>query len=285
MRQWRNECHRVFGDRLINETDVNLVQGEIIPGLIRQHFKDTEEEVLASPLFYGDFRLSEPDGDGEDPRLYEDLGSVENVKEKLEFFLSEYNDEKKPMDLVLFNDALEHLTRIHRVLRFPKGSALLVGFGGSGKQSLTRLATYVASYDIYRLNLTRTYGHDEFKEDLRNLYKVVLKQPKVFMFTDSDVADEGFLELLNNILTIGMVPSLFPEEDKDQLCSPLDGEIRRKKLPETKDFRWGYFVQRARENLHIVLCMSPAGDALRIRCRSFPGLVSNTAIDWFQPWP
>lgn len=113
----------------------------------------------------------------------------------------------------------------------------------------------------------------------------MLKQPKTFMFTDSDVADEGFLELINNILTIGMVPSLFPEEEKDGLCSPLDGEIRRKKLPETKDFRWNYFVTRARENIHICLCMSPAGDTLRIRCRSFPGLVSNTQIDWFFPWP
>ena len=227
-------------------------------------------------MFYGDFMQSEPGEVAEDPRLYEDFVTVEKVKEKLEFFLSEYNDEKKAMDLVLFNDALQHLTRIHRVIRFPKGSALLVGFGGSGKQSLTRLATYVASYDIFRLNLTRTYGTEDLKEDLRSLYKMVLKQPKTFMFTDADVADEGFLELINNILTIGMVPSLFPEEEKDGLCSPLDAEMRRKKLPETKDFRWGYFVNRARENIHICLCMSPAGDALRIRCRSFPGLVSNT---------
>ena len=285
VRLWRNECHRVFGDRLINNIDSNLVQEEIIPGLIRQHFKDTEEEVMQPNLFFGDFALSEPGGEAEDPRLYEDFCSVDKVKEKLEFFLSEYNDEHKMMDLVLFTDALQHLTRIHRVIRFPKGSALLVGFGGSGKQSLTRLATYVAAYDIFRLNLTRTYGQEDLKEDLRNLYKLVLKQPKTFLFTDADVADEGFLELLNNILTIGMVPSLFPEEEKDGLCSPLDAEMRRKKLPETKDFRWNYFVTRARENLHICLCMSPAGDSLRIRCRSFPGLVSNTQIDWFFPWP
>ena len=79
------------------------------------------------------------------------------------------------MDLVLFSDALEHLTRIHRVIRFPKGSALLVGYGGSGKQSLTRLATYVAGFDIFRLNLTRSYAVEDFKEDLRSLYKIVVK--------------------------------------------------------------------------------------------------------------
>ena len=94
------------------------------------------------------------------------------------------------MDLVLFTDALEHLTRIHRVIRFPKGCALLVGYGGSGKQSLTTLATFFAGYDVFRLSLTRSYGIEEYKVDLQNLYKVVLKKPKTFMFTDADVADD-----------------------------------------------------------------------------------------------
>lgn len=37
--------------------------------------------------------------------------------------------------------------------------------------------------------------------------------------------------------------------------------------------------------MHILMCMSPAGDTLRIRCRNFPGLISNTLVDWFFPWP
>jgi dynein heavy chain len=93
------------------------------------------------------------------------------------------------------------------------------------------------------------------------------------------------LELINNILTIGMVPGLFPEEEKDGLVQPLDDEMRKQKLPETKEFRFNYFVTRARERLHIVLSMSPAGEALRVRCRNFPGLISNTIVDWFFPWP
>lgn len=61
--------------------------------------------------------------------------------------------------------------------------------------------------------------------------------------------------------------------------------IRRDDCPENEEAKWAYFVNHCRDNLHIVLAMSPAGDKLRVRCRNFPGLVSNTSIDWFFAWP
>jgi dynein heavy chain len=91
--------------------------------------------------------LSDPsDEEKEDPRLYEDLGDWPVLVTKMDKILEDYNFDNKPMNLVLFNDALDHLTKIHRIMRFPRGCGLLVGFGGSGKQSLTKLATYLASY-------------------------------------------------------------------------------------------------------------------------------------------
>lgn len=174
--------------------------------------------------------------------------------------LEDYNFNQKPMNLVLFNDALEHITKIHRIIRFNRGSALLVGFGGSGKQSLTKLSTYLATYDLFQITLKRGYKEEDFREELKELFKSVLKKPKTFMFTDSHVVEEGFLELINNILTIGMVPALFPEEEKDGLKMQVDEEIRKKKLPDSKEFAWEYFVNKARDKLHIIMCMSPAGD-------------------------
>lgn len=105
------------------------------------------------------------------------------------------------------------------------------------------------------------------------------------MFTDAHVLEEGFLELINNMLTIGMVPALFDEDGKKKMSDKVRDEAKRKGILETKDELWNYFLEKIRDNMHIVLCMSPAGDTLRIRCRNFPGLVSNTQINWFFPWP
>lgn len=288
IRAWRNETHRVFSDRLLSATDVSLVNEELIPNIVKNVFKDVEEEVMANPLIFADFALTDPedmDNSGEDPRLYEDLKEFSVVKKKMDEMLEIYNEGKNPMNLVLFDDALEHLCRIHRMLRFPKGCGLLIGYGGSGKQSLTKLATFVAKYELFQIQLKRGYKEDDFREDLRGLYRKVLKTPQTFLFTDGHVQEEGFLELINNILTIGMVPSLFPEDEKEGLISPLDKELRKIPQGEAKDFRWNYFVNKARENLHVILCMSPAGETLKIRARSFPGLVNNSYIDWFFPWP
>ena len=39
------------------------------------------------------------------------------MKPVVQELLAEYNSKKKPMNLVFFDDAIEHLTRIHRILR------------------------------------------------------------------------------------------------------------------------------------------------------------------------
>jgi dynein heavy chain len=178
VRLWRNESNRVFADRLINETDKQLVEGSIIADLVKEHFKDVEETVMVNPCIYGDFAMSNPvDEENEDPRLYEDIGDFITIKEKLDKMLEDYGFDHKPMSLVLFNDAIEHVTKIHRIIRFQKGCGLLVGFGGSGKQSLTKLATFTACYELFTISLTRGYKEPDFKEDLRNLYKLVLNKP------------------------------------------------------------------------------------------------------------
>ena len=53
----------------------------------------------------------------------------------------------------------------------------------------------------------------------------------------------------------------------------------------TKMSIYNFFVSRVRAKLHVVLAMSPIGDAFRQRLRMFPSLVNCCTIDWFYEWP
>lgn len=56
------------------------------------------------------------------------------------------NDQK--LELVFFNEAVEHILRIQRILSLSRGNGLLLGVSGSGKQSLTRLASFINNYGV-----------------------------------------------------------------------------------------------------------------------------------------
>jgi dynein heavy chain len=87
------------------------------------------------------------------------------------------------------------------------------------------------------------------------------------------------------MLTSGMVPALYADDEKEQIVSAMRNEACKGGAILPKEQIWQYFVSKCAGNLHIVLAMSPVGDTLRTRCRNFPGLVNNASIDWFFPWP
>uniref|UniRef100_A0A3B4FEJ7 Dynein heavy chain 6, axonemal-like n=1 Tax=Pundamilia nyererei TaxID=303518 RepID=A0A3B4FEJ7_9CICH len=169
-----------------------------------------------------------------------------------------------------------------------RGNALLVGVGGTGKQSLTRLAAHMCGYRCFEIELSRGYNYDSFHEDLRRLYKMAGVEGKdmVFLFTDTQIVVEEFLEDINNMLNSGEVPNLFEKDELEQVLAATRPKAREAGISEeSRDEVFQFFISRVQEKLHIVLCMSPVGDAFRSRCRMFPSLVNCCTIDWFVQWP
>uniref|UniRef100_T1JML4 Dynein-1, subspecies f n=1 Tax=Strigamia maritima TaxID=126957 RepID=T1JML4_STRMM len=285
LRVWRNECLRVIVDRLITQADRDLVAGYLASQLKENFLESQVEYAMRDPCLFGDYRtaLSEDQSD----RIYEDIQDYQAAKALFTEIQESYNESIGPMRLVLFNDALDHLTRIHRIIRLTQGHALLVGVGGSGKQSLTKLAAYTAKCEIFDIKPSRSYGETQLRDDLKSLYnRLGIDNKKiVFLFMDAHIVEEGFLELINNMLTSGMVPALFAEDEKENIFNNVRTEAATVGMGFTKESVWQFFVNKCGGNLHIVLAMSPVGDFLRNRCRNFPGLVNNTSIDWFMAWP
>jgi len=92
---------------------------------------------------------------------------------------------------VLLQDAIAHVLRINRILESPRGNALLVGVGGSGKQSLSRLAAFISALEVFQITLRKGYGIPDLKLDLGNLYmKAGVKSiGMVLLMTDAQVFD------------------------------------------------------------------------------------------------
>ncbi|KAJ8284204.1 hypothetical protein COCON_G00030540 [Conger conger] len=286
LRQWIDHRHWYEKDTSrLDIVDVLFVSAMGPPGGGRNDItgKVTDEEIRN--LFFGDY--GKPDSDS---KAYDEITDLKQLTGVMEYYLEEFNNvSKTPMSLVMFKFAIEHISRICRVLKQDNGHLLLVGIGGSGRQSATKLGTFINEYDLFQIELTKNYGIPDWRDDLK---KVMLKagiegKSTVFLFNDSQIKDEAFVEDTNMLLNTGDVPNIFPADERAEIIEKMQGIARMegKKIDATPLSMYNYFVDRVKANLHIVLAMSPIGDAFRNRLRMFPSLINCCTIDWFQAWP
>lgn len=165
VRMWVHECMRVFYDRLIFEEDREVFMGLLKNSLREFEFK--EEAILELPLIYTSFISA---AEGHD-KAYLPIKDFPHLKQVLENKLLEYNEQVSTMNLVLFEQAMEHICRIARIIDLPVGNALLVGVGGSGKQSLSKLSAFILGYDVVRIVVTTSYNKADLKTDIQNMYQ------------------------------------------------------------------------------------------------------------------
>jgi dynein heavy chain len=144
-------CHenvRVYGDRLTTDEDRAWLRGKLDGQLSTSFGIDPVKVFDKERLVFADFMSSSGD------RFYSEVDSMAAMKTIMEGFLDDYNNMfSVPMPLVMFADACEHVARVCRVLRQPSGNALLLGVGGSGRQSLSRLASFMSEYPGFASDL------------------------------------------------------------------------------------------------------------------------------------
>jgi dynein heavy chain len=115
IRLWIHECCRVFGDKMVSEADVTHFH-ELILDVSKKNFEDFDQAILhAKPLLYLPFSA----GEGE-PKAMRSFTEYPTVKTVLKEKMDEYNEFYPRMDLELFEQAIDHVCRISRILSFPR---------------------------------------------------------------------------------------------------------------------------------------------------------------------
>nr|XP_033782541.1 dynein heavy chain 1, axonemal isoform X1 [Geotrypetes seraphini]XP_033782544.1 dynein heavy chain 1, axonemal isoform X1 [Geotrypetes seraphini]XP_033782545.1 dynein heavy chain 1, axonemal isoform X1 [Geotrypetes seraphini]XP_033782546.1 dynein heavy chain 1, axonemal isoform X1 [Geotrypetes seraphini]XP_033782547.1 dynein heavy chain 1, axonemal isoform X1 [Geotrypetes seraphini] len=282
LRLWYHESCRVFQDRLVNEEDRTWFD-ELMKEIMQEFDSSFTEVIPNQPVLYGDFMSP-----GSDSNIYQLIEDHVKLVRVIEEYMEDYNQiNTTKMKLVLFMDAVQHICRISRILRQPLGNALLLGVGGSGRQSLTKLATHIAEYECFQIELSKNYGTSEWREDIKRiLLKAGLQNISItFLFVDTQIKSESFLEDINNVLNSGDVPNLYGLDEQDEILTVMKPIVQDLGQQPTKANLMAAYTKRVRSNIHTVLCMSPIGEVFRARLRQFPSLVTCCTIDWFNEWP
>lgn len=180
LKLWRHECFRVIADRFTNFDDKTWFDNKMT-SVTEEYLVDDFQYYTNVETYFIDFLREPPEATGDEeegfsfdpPKIYEEMPSYEFVIGKVQFYMQQFNEYVRGyhLDLVFFHDCLVHLMIISRIIRTPRGNALLVGVGGSGKQSLTRLAAFIAGQKFHQIQLTRSYNQSNLMDDLKYLYQ------------------------------------------------------------------------------------------------------------------
>ncbi|RHY84261.1 hypothetical protein DYB26_001855, partial [Aphanomyces astaci] len=283
---WMHECLRVFCDRLVCKPDrvwftttlVGLVNKSFRMGWTHDAIFGSEDAISVLFGCYGTGSVKD----------YDEIADIASLEDLLNSFVDEYNStHPTPLTLIFFRDTIMHVSSMARILMQPRGNAMLIGVGGSGKRSLAKLAASIMSQDCFEIELTRQYGRSEFREDLKTLLvKTGVKgKDTMFLLTDTQLISDEFVEDINALLNAGEIPHLFTHEEFEAVVNDMKPVLAQLSIEDTRQHAETTFVQRIRSHLHIVLCMSPVGATFRRRCRQFPSLINCTTMDWYDEWP
>ena len=300
---WKHEVTRVFCDKLRDPEDKKEFYN-IVDAVLNDNYDHETAEQLKKDVYFADYlrdvEVDEEVGCEIFPKVYENVVTLDKAREATTKFMNALNEKKelKHVEIVLFDDCLKDLMKISRVIQQEQGSCMIVGVGGSGKQSLTRLAAFCEQ----NILVQPTYGTPPRPDDLRLVFRTIFNRiiedynpakgiyfrPHTLLMTDAEFKIDYYLEVVSSFLSTGEIANLFGQKnDKNAIIATMRSTLS--KITPNVDIDesavWNTLIDYARKYLHVSLCFSPSSEKFRDKFIKFPVLFNNCTIIWLLPWP
>ncbi|OWB58788.1 hypothetical protein B5S28_g4867 [[Candida] boidinii] len=276
IRLWGHEGLRLFSDRLSEEEDRTWTYNLIKETALKSFPHVDVSEALRQPILYSDWLSHE--------YLSVDDEELKNfVNERLRVF----NEEEINASIVLYQDLLDHILRIDRVLKNPQGHLILVGLSGSGKTSITKFVAWINGIHVFQLSVSSSYTLADFDNTLRRLLKKagVNGEKVCFIVDESTILDPTFLERMNTLLANAEVPGLYEGEDFNSLMSACAEASQSQNLYlGTDEELYQWFIHEVAQNFHVVFTISDPYMDGSPQIISSPALYNRCVINWMGDW-
>ncbi|KAJ3307863.1 Cytoplasmic dynein 2 heavy chain 1, partial [Blyttiomyces sp. JEL0837] len=214
-------------------------------------------------------------------KLFEtDMKNYANMFEKeIHVFERDYRD----LNISIFPEVLENVSKIERVLSQPGGSIMLVGRPGVGRRSGTQIVAHILKMKVVTPNITRNYNLKAFSLLIKEVMQTAgaLNEEVLLLLEDYQLTDATFLEYVNSLLSGSEVPGLYAPEELDALLSSIKDQHSQEGFRGTL---FEFFVLRVRKNLHIALIIDSSSKSFTANCEANPALYTRCHIQWMDSW-
>lgn len=275
LRLWYHEGLRLFYDRLVAQ-DERVWTKELFKSIFNDHFPGINtEEIMKEPILFSDW-LSDK---------YTAV-SKESLADFVSHRLATFSEEEFDVDLVVYEDVLDHALRIDRVLRQPQGHMILAGNSTTGKTTLTKFVSWINGLKPVQLYVRNNYGIDDFDKDLRNILLRCVKGEQIcYIIDEASIIETSFIERMNTLLANSEIPGLFEDEDLTKLMNIcLEESQAQGLLLDSNDELYKWFSQQISKNLHVVFTITDLADSNRLQVISSPALFNRCVLSYMGNW-
>ncbi|XP_054010575.1 dynein axonemal heavy chain 7-like [Hylaeus anthracinus] len=299
IRLWAHEIWRVFGDRILDNNDKDWLFVQI-RDIVKCHFKDSFETAFDylpkseknqitkdsfNDLMFSSFMDTEKNKD----KKYEEINSMEKLKNQILFYLNEYNRNfKNQIDIVVTNYVLQCLIRISRIVTTPRNNLLMISCIGSGRKSIMSLVAYMHQQELIEPSLHSSNDFNVWRKDLKTVLQKcgALRKSIIFFLKDKQITDH-FLCDISSLLANGEIPDLFSIKERYDIIEMvrLHAQGGNKITEISIRSVMNYFIEQCKNNLHIVICFNSTNKETRSYLHRYPELVKYCTINCYETWP